>query len=111
MMALIGDGMLVSPTTAVVDTLTDANDLRDQIYRCLAVFFYNYWVIVVPVALWVGNAVCAVAIIYISATLRSDTLITADRLSSFIKSFLVITLATNLLTTGKRHKILSSLLI
>ncbi|KAI0085804.1 hypothetical protein BDY19DRAFT_895916 [Irpex rosettiformis] len=80
MMALIGDGMLI--------------------YRCFVVFFYDWRVVAFPILLWFANAACGITIIYISATLRTDTLITANQLSSFIMSFLVITLVTNLLTTG-----------
>ena len=71
-----------------------------QIYRCLAIFSYNWLVIVFPVVLWLGNLACSIAIIYITSTLRTNALLNINQLSPFLTSFLVITLVTNLLTTG-----------
>lgn len=72
-----------------------------QIYRCLVVFSWNWWVISFPVLLWLANAACSAVIMYITATLRTNTLLNVNQLSPFLTSFLVITLVTNLLTTGK----------
>ena len=71
-----------------------------QIYRCLVIFSYRWLVIVFPILLWTANAVCSAIIIYITATLRKDTLLSTNLLSPFLTSFLVVTLVTNLLTTG-----------
>lgn len=58
-------------------------------------------VIVLPSILWLGNAVCSAIIIYITSTLHTDALLSADKLSPFLTSFLAITLVTNILTTGE----------
>ncbi|THG99497.1 hypothetical protein EW026_g2856 [Hermanssonia centrifuga] len=79
-MALIGDAMLI--------------------YRCLVVFNYKWLVIIFPVLLWLANAVCAVAIIIITATLHQTALIHIGNLKPWITAFLVVTLLTNLITTG-----------
>lgn len=51
--------------------------------------------------LWFGNLACRVAIAYITSTLRGNALLNTNHsLSAFLLSFLVITLITNLLTTG-----------
>lgn len=63
-------------------------------------FSYNWLVVAFPVLLWLANAVCSAIIIYITATLRTDALLSVDKLAPFLTAFLVVTLATNLLTTG-----------
>ena len=63
-------------------------------------YTYNWWIVVFPILLWLGNAVCSSAIIYITATLRTNALLNINQLSPFLTSFLVLTLATNLITTG-----------
>ncbi|GJF00792.1 hypothetical protein PsYK624_170930 [Phanerochaete sordida] len=81
-MTLIGDGMLI--------------------YRCYIIFSHarKWLVVAVPALLWVGNAGISGAIIYITATLRKDALLSVAALSPLLNAFLVITLVTNLLTTG-----------
>jgi hypothetical protein len=100
MMALIGDGMLVRAISLIIHCPRNPL-IASQIYRCLVIFSYKWLVIVFPILLWLGNAVCSAAIIYISATLRTNALLNINQLSPFLTSFLVITLVTNLLTTGQ----------
>ncbi|KIP05679.1 hypothetical protein PHLGIDRAFT_119583, partial [Phlebiopsis gigantea 11061_1 CR5-6] len=80
MMTLIGDGMLI--------------------YRCLVVFARRWAVVALPALLWLANAVCSAVIIYITSTLRTDALLSIAQLAPFLTAFLVLTLATNVLTTG-----------
>lgn len=99
MMTLIGDGMLVSNLCLLLFS-TSRGSLSLQIYRCIVIFSYQWLIIILPVMLWLGNAICSAAIIYISATLRTNALLNVNQLSPFLTAFLVITLVTNLLTTG-----------
>lgn len=74
---------------------------RRQVYRCFVVFSHDWRIAVVPAVLWFGNLACSVAIAYITSTLRGNALLNTNHsLSAFLLSFLVITLITNLLTTG-----------
>ena len=73
-----------------------------QIYRCWVVFAHNWTIALVPVLMWLADVACSVMIIYITATLRADALISQQKLlKPFLYSFFSITIALNFLTTGE----------
>lgn len=86
----------------LIQSLPPPTTFRIQIYRCFIVFshFRPWLVIALPALLWLGNAACSGAIIYITATLRQNALLNVNSLSPLVTAFLVITLVNNLLTTG-----------
>ncbi|KAJ3553789.1 hypothetical protein NM688_g3430 [Phlebia brevispora] len=81
MMSLIGDGMLV--------------------YRCYVVFLHRWKIIIVPLLMWLANAVLSAIIIFITATLHQDAIISCQAsLKPFLYSFFAINIILNILTTG-----------
>ena len=73
-----------------------------QIYRCFVIFSHSWAVACVPILMWLGDVACSVMIILITATLRTDALISQQKLlKPFLYSFFCITIALNFLTTGK----------
>jgi len=70
------------------------------IYRCLVVYYYRWLVVAVPLLFWITNIVLSAIIIFISSTLKIHAVLSVGNLKPFITSFLVLNLATNMLTTG-----------
>ncbi|KAI0346626.1 hypothetical protein BDW22DRAFT_1323122 [Trametopsis cervina] len=80
-MALIGDAMLI--------------------YRCFIIYSHKWTVIMLPLIMWAADAAFSVVIIWISATLRQDAVISTQvLLKPFLYSFFCVTIILNLLTTG-----------
>ena len=72
-----------------------------QIYRCWVVFAHNWTIASIPILMWLADVACSVMIILITATLRTDALISQQKLlKPFLYSFFSITIALNLITTG-----------
>lgn len=65
-------------------------------------FSHSWLIIAFPCVMWLADLACSIVIIYISATLRQDALIsTQGHLKPFLWAFFSVTIALNLLTTGK----------
>lgn len=80
-MSLIGDGMLI--------------------YRCFVIYSRSWKIILLPILMWLADVACSVMIIFITATLRKDAVLSQQGLlKPFLLSFLIITIVLNFLTTG-----------
>jgi hypothetical protein len=72
-----------------------------QIYRCFVIFAHSWRVAFVPVLMWLADLACSVMIIYITATLRRDAVISQQSLlKPFLYSFFCVTITLNFVTTG-----------
>ncbi|KAF9492859.1 hypothetical protein BDN71DRAFT_1396016 [Pleurotus eryngii] len=69
------------------------------LYRCFVVYDRNWWVVAFPILLWLGTTACGVMTSYSEAAVGVGTL-DQSVIKPFITSMLVLTLATNMLTTG-----------
>ncbi|KAG2347121.1 hypothetical protein BDR05DRAFT_1043978 [Suillus weaverae] len=69
------------------------------IYRCFVVW-QCVWVIIVPSLLWCGSVVTGVAANYYIARASSSAVIFAKPLGQWITAFVVLTITTNLLSSG-----------
>lgn len=69
------------------------------LYRCYIIYNRRWFVIVGPALMWIGTAVCSSFTIYIEARLDTGVL-SQSQLKPFITSTLVLTLATNVITTS-----------
>lgn len=75
-----------------------------QIYRCSIVYGHRWWVTILPTLMWLAGLACTVIIIWYTATLQQDTVLsTTHSLQPWIYSFLAITFALNIITTGTPH--------
>lgn len=65
------------------------------------IFSHSWAVIVFPLLMWLADVACSVMIILITATLRTDALISTQKLlKPFLYSFFAVTIGLNCLTTG-----------
>ncbi|KAF7422213.1 hypothetical protein PC9H_010369 [Pleurotus ostreatus] len=69
------------------------------LYRCFVVYDRNWWVVAFPILLWLGTTACGIMTSYSEAAVGVGTL-DQSVIKPFITSMLVLTLATNMLTTG-----------
>ncbi|KAJ2932982.1 hypothetical protein H1R20_g4130, partial [Candolleomyces eurysporus] len=69
------------------------------IYRCYIIFNKRWWVVILPILMWLATAVCSGVTVYIEATIGSGDL-GQSQFEPFISSTLSLTLATNVITTA-----------
>ncbi|KAJ7585093.1 hypothetical protein C8J56DRAFT_1166273 [Mycena floridula] len=70
------------------------------IYRCWVVFDRQYIFIAFPALLWVADAVCAVVLIWIQATVTAKSLVNAGKLDPFLTAYTALTIPLNVITTS-----------
>lgn len=93
--------MLVSRPTGVPVMAHRANGRNHQIYRCFVIYSRSWKIALLPILMWLADVACSVMIIFITATLRQDTVISQQHmLKPFLLSFFIVTIALNFLTTG-----------
>ncbi|KAF8151529.1 hypothetical protein B0H34DRAFT_728007 [Crassisporium funariophilum] len=71
------------------------------LFRCWIVYSRKWYIVALPILLWLGTTVCGAMTIYVEATLDDPGAgLNASSLVPFITSMLSLTLATNVLTTS-----------
>ncbi|KAJ7585094.1 hypothetical protein C8J56DRAFT_142259 [Mycena floridula] len=70
------------------------------IYRCWVVFNRQYIFIAFPALLWVADAVCAVVLIWIQATVTAKSLVNVGKLKPFLTAYTALTIPLNVITTS-----------
>ncbi|TFK72281.1 hypothetical protein BDN72DRAFT_343754 [Pluteus cervinus] len=71
------------------------------IYRTWVVYGHSYWVVALPVTIWLAGSVCGVMVIFLEATQHHNTaLLNSSDLIPFISSMLALTLSVNLFSTS-----------
>ncbi|KAI0044517.1 hypothetical protein FA95DRAFT_252655 [Auriscalpium vulgare] len=69
------------------------------IYRCFMVHGKNWWIVVLPIILWLGNVILGAFIVYIPFTLHEHAVLSVSRLGPFITSGMSLTLTINIFCT------------
>lgn len=69
------------------------------LYRCFVIYNRKWWVVLLPMLMWIATAVCSGFTVYIEATIGNGDL-GQSQFEPFISSTLSLTLATNVITTG-----------
>lgn len=69
------------------------------LFRCFIIYNRRWWVVAFPVLMWLATAATSGVTVYIEATIGSGNL-NQSQFEPFITSTLVLTLATNLITTS-----------
>ncbi|KIJ52201.1 hypothetical protein M422DRAFT_157182 [Sphaerobolus stellatus SS14] len=70
------------------------------VYRCWVVYGKSIRVVALPTLLWMGNAVCTIAITRVETRLNHGALVTAKELQPWITTFWSLTISLNIITTG-----------
>ncbi|KAJ6627715.1 hypothetical protein B0H10DRAFT_1993809 [Mycena sp. CBHHK59/15] len=70
------------------------------IYRCWFIYRRSWRIILLPMLLWLGNAVCNGRLVYLQATLQSRALVTAKLLLPWGTAFWALTITVNICTTS-----------
>ncbi|KAL4250240.1 hypothetical protein ABKN59_003114 [Abortiporus biennis] len=90
------DNLIRTICTPVLVLIADAM----LVYRCFVIYYYNWWIIIAPLILWVGNVVCYGIAVYIAATLKQDAILNVESLKPFLTSGMVTSCVGSILSTG-----------
>ncbi|KAJ7599495.1 hypothetical protein C8J56DRAFT_916817 [Mycena floridula] len=71
-----------------------------KIYRCWIVYGKSYLVVLLPLLLWMTNISCGMVLIWIQATIRTQTSILAGRFGPFLTAFASVTIVQAVITTS-----------
>ncbi|KAJ7586072.1 hypothetical protein C8J56DRAFT_946099 [Mycena floridula] len=70
------------------------------IYRCWIVYAKSYFVIILPLLLWMANTSCGMVLVWIQSTIRTQTTLLAGKFGPFLTGFASITIVQNIITTS-----------
>ncbi|KAJ7599769.1 hypothetical protein C8J56DRAFT_846445 [Mycena floridula] len=70
------------------------------IYRCWIVYYRQYYVIVLPILLWLADTACAAVLIWMQDTINAKSLVNVAKIQPLLKAFTALTIPVNVIATS-----------